>query len=59
MLFACYLAGTLWFITVMTARGNAASLASAFTLCVLPFILPDAAKIALAYFLANRLKRFI
>ncbi|MBR5262612.1 MAG: biotin transporter BioY [Clostridia bacterium] len=51
----CYLVGTLWFAFVY-GDGN---LAGAFSVCVLPFILPDAAKITLAMIVAKRVKNLI
>jgi len=51
---ACYFFGTVWF---MFQTGNDA--ASALMLCVVPYILPDVAKIALAVLLAVRLKKII
>ncbi len=48
----CYLLGTAWF---MHATGR--SLGESLTLCVLPFLPGDAAKIALAAFLAPRLRK--
>lgn len=51
---ACYLCGSLWFylyagggLTLILAR------------CVLPFLIPDAAKIALAWVLSRRLQRHL
>ena len=49
--FVCYFFGTAWFMA-LTETGLAASL----SLCVLPFLPGDAAKIALAAFLAVRLR---
>ena len=51
----CYLVGTLWFAFVY-GDGNPAG---AFSVCVLPFILPDAAKITLAMIVAKRVKNLI
>lgn len=51
----CYLVGTLWFAFVY-GNGN---LSGAFTVCVLPFIIPDAVKITLAMLAAKRLSRII
>ncbi len=48
----CYLLGTAWFM-YQSGRGLADSL----TLCVFPFLPGDAAKIALAAFLAPRLRQ--
>lgn len=50
----CYLMGTGWFM-LSTHR----TLAESMTLCVLPFLPGDAAKIALCAFLALRLRRAI
>ncbi len=51
----CYAFGTLWFVKVYSAT-KPVSYASALGLCVFPFIIPDAAKMALA-FLADRVIR--
>lgn len=50
----CYTVGTVWF-TVVTATSVGESL----LLCVVPFILPDAVKLALAALLANRLDKAV
>ena len=49
---ACYILGTAWFMHV-TGR----TLAESLSLCVLPFLPGDAAKILLASFLAPRLRK--
>lgn len=49
---ACYLLGTAWFM-----RATGRTLAESLSLCVLPFLPGDAAKILLAAFLAPRLRR--
>ena len=49
---ACYLPGTAWF---MYATGR--TLSESLSLCVLPFLPGDAAKILLASFLAPRLRK--
>lgn len=53
-LVACYAFGTVWFMIAYKA-----TLAAALTTCVVPFLLPEAAKIALAAVLTNRLHKFI
>ena len=59
-LLVCYAFGTVWFIQVYPARtGNAVSLISALSLCVFPFIIPDAVKIGLASLLVCRLRPLI
>ena len=57
-LLICYACGTLWYALVYTG-GTGAGFAAALAQCVLPFILPDAAKTALAFALSNRLKKHI
>lgn len=51
---ACYLCGSLWFY--LYAGGG---LALILARCVLPFLIPDAAKIALAWVLSRRLQRHL
>ena len=58
-LLACYAFGTVWFVVVSVRAGKAMTFGTALSFCVLPYILPDAAKIWLAYFLSTRLKRFV
>lgn len=50
----CYFFGTVWFV-ILTHRTVGESL----LLCVVPFILPDVVKIAVAYLLGDRLRRII
>ncbi len=58
-LIICYAFGTAWFIIVYTNTKEPIGIGSALSLCVFPFIIPDAVKIALALLLTSRLKRFI
>ena len=58
-LLACYAFGTVWFVVVSVRAGKAMTFGTALSFCVLPYILPDAAKIWLAYFLSKRLRRFV
>ncbi len=55
----CYAFGTVWFVRVYTASKGAISFLSALSMCVFPYLLPDAVKIALAVFLTRRLRRAI
>ena len=55
----CYGCGMLWFCTVRNGGIDAGSLGSAFFLCVLPYLLPDGIKIALAFLLSHKLKKFV
>ena len=53
-LIVCYIAGTVWFtLTWSDGKGFIYALIT----CVAPFIIPDTAKIILAYFIAKRLKK--
>lgn len=52
----CYAFGTLWYALVYTQSGPA-GLRPALALCVLPFVLPDAGKLALALWLCRGLKK--
>lgn len=55
----CYSAGSLWYYLQFTSQSGAISFGTVLTLCVLPFLLPDLLKIALAMILVRRLKRFV
>ncbi len=52
---ACYAAGTVWYIY----SSGSAGIGSAISLCVLPYILPDAVKLLLAYVVAKRVSKYI
>ena len=54
-LIACYAFGTLWFVEVYSRAKGPISVAGALTMCVLPFVLPDAVKISLALLITGRL----
>ena len=58
-LLLCYTFGTVWFLVLYTQTKGAISVASVLSMCVIPFILPDLLKIALALLLTSRLKRFL
>lgn len=55
----CYAFGTVWFIRVYSKGGGAISLGGALAMCVLPFILPDAVKLALSLWLTKLVKKHI
>ena len=55
----CYAFGTAWFAVVYSKTNEPASLATILGWCVIPFLIPDAIKIALAAVLTNRLKKFV
>lgn len=54
-LLLCYLFGTVWFSVLNADRGFLASL----LVCVVPFLLPDAAKLALAITLGRSLRKHV
>lgn len=56
-LLACYAAGTIWFMFVYMKDAGPVGLTTVLGWCVIPFIIPDAVKIALALMLGNILKR--
>ena len=51
----CYAFGTAWFMTVYVKNSGTIGLMTALGWCVFPYLLPDAAKVALAAFLTLRL----
>ncbi len=55
-LLSCYVVGTLWYAGVYLTF-SAESLLSAATVCVVPYILPDIAKMAAAWWVARRIER--
>ena len=55
-LFVCYVLGTGWFIGVYTRTNGAIGIAAALSWCVIPFIVPDCLKIALAILVIKRLE---
>lgn len=58
-LLLCYAFGTAWFMFLYIKANGAVSLLTVLGWCVFPFLLPDAAKLAFALFLAKKLKRFV
>ena len=58
-LISCYAFGTIWFVQVYTANVKPIGLSAALGMCVIPYIIPDLAKLALAVTLASRLKKHL
>jgi biotin transport system substrate-specific component len=54
-----YTFGTAWFMIVYMNTKGAVSLINVLSWCVLPFIIPDLIKMALALLLTKRLKRYV
>lgn len=50
----CYAFGTAWFVLIYQCE-----VGYALTLCVIPYLLPDAIKLAVAAFLSARLEKFV
>ena len=51
----CYTFGTAWFVLVYTRSSGPITVGAALGMCVFPYLLPDAVKIALAAILTQRL----
>lgn len=58
-LIICYAVGTIWFMVVYTKNTGAIGLGSVLSWCVIPFIIPDIIKIALAFIITNRVKKHV
>lgn len=57
-LLVLYAFGTLWFMLVYTKNTEAVDFFTALKWCVLPFIVPDAVKAALAVFISGRVSKY-
>lgn len=58
-LVVCYAFGTAWFMVVYARNAGAVGLGTALGWCVIPYIIPDLVKIALALVLTNRLRAIL
>ncbi len=58
-LIACYAFGTVWFIIIYTKNIESIGLATALGWCVIPYIIPDLCKIAVAIFITKRVGRYV
>ena len=58
-LLLCYAAGTGWFLLVYLQKTGPISLGVVLAKCVVPFLLPDAVKLTLAWLLSHRLARHV
>ena len=56
-LLLCYAFGTAWFMFVYARQTGAIALDTALAWCVVPFILPDLVKMAMALLLSGRLRK--
>ncbi len=57
-LVVCYTCGTLWFLFFYLEQGSL-SLGAVLLTCVVPYIVPDLCKLALAWLLRHRLRRYL
>ena len=57
-LLVCYGCGTCWYMTRYLSAGSV-TLSVVLLRCVVPYLIPDAIKLALAWILTARLKRFV
>lgn len=57
-LLSCYAVGAGWFLLMSLGEAGSVSLAGALGKCVVPFLLPDGGKLALAYGLTLRLRPY-
>ncbi len=55
----CYAFGTVWFMAVYFRQSGPVGIAAVLGWCVFPFIIPDLLKIALAYLLSDRLRKYL
>ena len=58
-LIICFIFGTLWYVLLFIKNGDTISFTGAFTICVLPFIIPDIFKILLSIALSEKIKNHI
>jgi biotin transport system substrate-specific component len=58
-LIACYAFGTGWFMSVYMRANGPVSLMTVLSWCVIPYVIPDLIKIALALYLSSRIERRI
>ena len=58
-LVVCYAFGTAWFMVVYAQSNGAVGLAAVLGWCVIPFIIPDLIKIALAVVISRRVGKYV
>lgn len=56
-LLTCYAFGSAWFMVLYIQKGNAITLSAVLMTCVVPYLIPDGCKIALAWGLSQRLRK--
>lgn len=55
----CYAFGTVWFMIVYSSANGAVGLGMVLGWCVIPFIIPDLVKIALAFVVSRKLRQYV
>lgn len=55
----CYVAGSVWYAAVYASHGEGMSISAVLSACVLPFLLPECAKIAAAVAITLRLRKIV
>ena len=58
-LVVCYAFGTVWFMVVYSRANGPVGLAAVLGWCVIPFIIPDLVKIAVAFGFSKKLKKYV
>lgn len=58
-LLVCYAFGTAWFMVVYARNNGAVGIVTALSWCVIPYIIPDLVKIALAVLLTKRVGKVL
>lgn len=58
-LLACYTFGTAWFMVIYAQNSGAIGLGTVLGMCVVPFVIPDFIKIALALLLGKQLRKIM
>ena len=58
-LLLCYAFGTAWFMFVYARQSGPVALGTALAWCVIPFIIPDFVKMALAILLSQKLRKVL
>ena len=58
-LVVCYAFGTVWFMVVYSRANGPVGLAAVLGWCVIPFIITDLVKIAVAFGLSKKLKKYV
>lgn len=58
-LVVCYTFGTCWYMMVYSSTKGTVGITSVLLACVVPFIIPDCIKIAIAFFVTDRIKKAV